>query len=174
MLKFPYGIADFQAIIRDGYVYVDRTSYFHDLEDLGRHLLFVRPRRFGKSLWLQTLASYYDLRTADAHEEFFGGLDAGRNPTPNAHRYFVLQWDFSLTYFGMLTIDGVSDRALSLKPPNLVVRKLYVDQVLRFLLPDGMDRSVAWDHERHGQSLRLRAYAVVALGFERLLVQELD
>jgi hypothetical protein len=96
MLKLPYGIADFQALIRDDYVYIDRTAHIHDLEDLGRHLLFVRPRRFGKSLWLQTLAAYYDLRTAAAHEELFGHLAIGKDPTPNAHRYFVLKWDFSL------------------------------------------------------------------------------
>lgn len=95
MLKLPYGIADFQALIKDGYVYVDRTAHIHDLEDLGRHLLFIRPRRFGKSLWLQTLAAYYDLRTAEAHGELFGRLAVGKNPTPNAHRYFVLKWDFS-------------------------------------------------------------------------------
>ncbi|MCP4593532.1 MAG: AAA family ATPase, partial [bacterium] len=91
----PYGIADFQALIRDGYVYVDRTAHIHDIEDLGRHILFIRPRRFGKSLWLQTLAAYYDLRTAGAHEELFGHLAVGKDPTPNAHRYFVLKWDFS-------------------------------------------------------------------------------
>ncbi|MCP4590260.1 MAG: AAA family ATPase, partial [bacterium] len=45
MLKLPYGIADFQALIRDGYVYVDRTAHIHDIEDLGRHILFIRPRR---------------------------------------------------------------------------------------------------------------------------------
>lgn len=95
MLKLPYGIADFQALIRDGYVYIDRTSHIHDLESLGRYLLFVRPRRFGKSLWLQTLAAYYDFRTEAAHEELFGDLAIGREPTPNAHRYFVLKWDFS-------------------------------------------------------------------------------
>ena len=95
MLQLPYGIADFQALISDGYEYIDRTSYIHDLESLGRHLLFVRPRRFGKSLWLGTLAAYYDLRTAGAHQELFGHLDVGRSPTPDAHRYFVLQWDFS-------------------------------------------------------------------------------
>ncbi len=95
MLKLPYGIADFQALIRDGYVYIDRTAHIHDLESLGRHLLFIRPRRFGKSLWLRTLAAYYDLRTAENHEELFGDLAVGKEPTPNAHRYFVLQWDFS-------------------------------------------------------------------------------
>jgi hypothetical protein len=95
MLKLPYGLADFPTLIRDGFTYIDRTKHIRDLEELGRLLLFVRPRRFGKSLWLRTLATYYDLRTADEHDELFGNLAVGREPTANAHRYFVLTWDFS-------------------------------------------------------------------------------
>lgn len=96
MLKLPYGLADFPTLRRDGYVYIDRTMYLRVVEEMGRSLLFIRPRRFGKSLWLRTLAAYYDLRTADQHDEIFGGLAVGAEPTPEAHRYFVLSWDFSL------------------------------------------------------------------------------
>ena len=95
MLKLPYGLADFATLIRDGFEYVDRTTHLRDVEELGRSLLFIRPRRFGKSLWLRTLAAYYDLRTADEHDTLFGRLAVGRDPTPDAHRYFVLSWDFS-------------------------------------------------------------------------------
>ncbi len=95
MLALPYGNADFRRLIKTGQVYVDRTAHIRDLEALGEPLLFIRPRRFGKSLWLRTLAAYYDVRTADEHDELFGALAIGRDPTPNAHRYFVLQWDFS-------------------------------------------------------------------------------
>ncbi len=96
MIHFPYGIADFRRIRREGRVYVDRTSYIRQLEELGDILVFLRPRRFGKSLWVQTLATYYDLRYADAFQEIFGDLAAGREPTPLRNRYFVLQWNFSL------------------------------------------------------------------------------
>ncbi len=98
MLELPYGIADFQVIRRDRMVYVDRTSYLREVERLGRTLVFLRPRRFGKSLWLQTLATYYDLRYADAFDEIFGGLDIAsgeKGPTPLRNRFFVLQWNFS-------------------------------------------------------------------------------
>ena len=95
MLKLPYGLADFPTLIREGYTYLDRTHHLRDLETLGRALLFIRPRRFGKSLWIQTLRTYYDLRTADAHDELFGQLAVGREPTSSAHRYFVLNWNFS-------------------------------------------------------------------------------
>ena len=94
-LKFPYGLADFQALRRSGYVYVDRTAYLRLVEDMGRSLLFVRPRRFGKSLWLQTQAAWYDLRTAEHHASLFGNLDADQHETQTAHQYFVLIWNFS-------------------------------------------------------------------------------
>ena len=93
-MRFPYGVADFHSLRTEGELYVDRTGYVRTLEELGRALLFLRPRRFGKSLWLSVLANYYDLRTADEHEILFGDLAMGR-PTPRAHRYFVMRWDFS-------------------------------------------------------------------------------
>ncbi len=95
MIQFPYGIADFGRIRQQGMVYVDRTAAIRDLERLGSILVFLRPRRFGKSLWLQTLANYYDLRRADEFEALFGGLAIGEDPTPLRNRYFVLQWNFS-------------------------------------------------------------------------------
>ncbi len=94
-MKLPYGLADFETIVRQDYVYVDRTAHIQEVEKLGAALLFIRPRRFGKSLWLQTLKAYYDLRRQDEHERLFGHLAIGREPTPLAHRYFVLEWDFS-------------------------------------------------------------------------------
>lgn len=94
-MKIPYGNADFYNVVTGGYVYVDRTAYIRQLEETGGALLFLRPRRFGKSLWLKTLSCYYDLRYRDEHERLFGGLAIGRDPTEGAHRYFVLEWDFS-------------------------------------------------------------------------------
>jgi len=94
-MKLPYGIADFASLIADGYVYVDRTQHIRVMEELGRALLFVRPRRFGKSLWLHTLSTYYDVRRRDEHELLFGDLAVGREPTPLAHKYFMLEWNFS-------------------------------------------------------------------------------
>ena len=81
-MRFPYGIADFRKIREGGYFYVDRTDRVPLLEEAGRQLLFLRPRRFGKSLWLSTLENYYDLARTDEFERLFGGLKIGRNPTP--------------------------------------------------------------------------------------------
>ncbi len=95
MMKFPYGIADFYKVVTAGYFYVDRTACIPQIEDAGSQLLFLRPRRFGKSLWLSTLENYYDLAKADEFERLFGRLAVGRNPTPQRNQYFVLKWDFS-------------------------------------------------------------------------------
>ncbi len=94
-MKIPYGIADFYALRAEEYLYVDRTDRIGVIEDLGKNLLFLRPRRFGKSLWMRTLACYYDLRYASEHDRLFAGLAIGKDATPLAHRYFVLDWDFS-------------------------------------------------------------------------------
>ncbi len=94
-MKIPYGVADFYSLRTEGNLYVDRTDRIAVVEDLGKSLLFLRPRRFGKSLWLTTLASYYDLRLAGEHERLFGDLAIGKAPTTLAHRFFVMRWDFS-------------------------------------------------------------------------------
>ena len=95
MLKLPYAIRDFYALITEGYYYIDRTNYIAVLENLGKELLFLRPRRFGKSLWLSTLINYYDLIKADAFEQLFGQLAIGQNPTSLHNTYLVMKWDFS-------------------------------------------------------------------------------
>jgi len=95
MLKFPYGIANFHALITQGYVYIDRTDRIRLLEDTGPTLILLRPRRFGKSLLLSTLDNYYDIKRANEFEQLFGHLAIGQNPTPNHNQYFILKWDFS-------------------------------------------------------------------------------
>ena len=95
-MKFPYGLSDFATLIQEGYFYQDRTDRIPQLEDAGRQLIFVRPRRFGKSLLLSMLEQYYDLNRAGQFEALFGPLAIGRNPTPLHNRYFVMKWDFSL------------------------------------------------------------------------------
>jgi hypothetical protein len=95
-MKFPYGIADFYQVITEDYFYVDRTAYISRIENAGKQLLFLRPRRFGKSLWLSTLENYYDLAKADEFDRLFSRLAIGRSPTPKRNQYFVLKWDFSV------------------------------------------------------------------------------
>jgi len=95
-VKFPYGLSDFGTLIQDGYWYQDRTDRIPQLEDAGRQLIFIRPRRFGKSLLLSMLEHYYDLNRADQFAALFGGLAIGRDPTALHNQFYVMKWDFSL------------------------------------------------------------------------------
>lgn len=81
-MKFPYGLSDFKTLITEHYFYQDRTALIPALEETGKQLLFLRPRRFGKSLLLSMLEYYYDVRQAEAFESLFGQLAIYANPTP--------------------------------------------------------------------------------------------
>ncbi|OQY30434.1 MAG: hypothetical protein B6244_00715 [Candidatus Cloacimonetes bacterium 4572_55] len=94
-MKFPYGISDFHKIMTEDYFYVDRTDRIPVIEDTRHTLLFLRPRRFGKSLLLSMLENYYDVAKLDQFEVMFGGLDIGQDPTPLCNQYYVMRWDFS-------------------------------------------------------------------------------
>ena len=95
-MQFPYGLSDFATLIQDGYFYQDRTDRIPLLEEAGRQLIFIRPRRFGKSLLLSMLEHYYDINRADQFEKLFGHLAIGRNPTARHNQYLIMKWDFSL------------------------------------------------------------------------------
>jgi hypothetical protein len=96
MLKIGYGESNFGRLIRSGAYYADRTRYIEEMEAFNSNFLFfLRPRRFGKSLFVSLLQHYYDLRHKEAFSELFGHLHIGQNPTPLANRYFVLVFDFS-------------------------------------------------------------------------------
>lgn len=95
-MKFAYGISDFGKIILGNYYYQDRTQLLAELEDTGYQLVFIRPRRFGKSLLLSMLEHYYDVNHAEQFSALFGQLAVGKNPTSLHNQYFVMKWDFSL------------------------------------------------------------------------------
>ncbi|CAN2043962.1 AAA-ATPase-like domain-containing protein [Candidatus Magnetomoraceae bacterium gMMP-1] len=94
-MKFPYGISDFRSIVKDDYFYCDRTDRITDLEKQGKFLLFLRPRRFGKSLLLSMLKNYYDLARKNEFDKIFGKLKIAKNFTALHSKYFILHWDFS-------------------------------------------------------------------------------
>ena len=94
MIKFPYGMADFRQIVTQGYFYCDRTSAIPLLEQ-AQSQLFIRPRRFGKSLLLSMLENYYDIARKDDFKAMFGHLAIGQDPTPQHNFYFILSLDFS-------------------------------------------------------------------------------
>ena len=89
-----YGVADYAEIRKANAWFIDRTAKVRELEKV-RYALFLRPRRFGKSLLLSILEAYYDIRYADRFDELFGGTDIGVNPTEEHNRYLILRFDFS-------------------------------------------------------------------------------
>ena len=83
VMRFPYGLCDFNKIITKGYFYCDRTDRIAVLEDTGDYLLLLRPRRFGKSLLLSMLENYYDVERKDRFQELFGwGVQNATKPFP--------------------------------------------------------------------------------------------
>ena len=93
--QLPYGVSDFESVMRDNLYYVDKTMYIPQIEDQDRYLMFIRPRRFGKSLLLSMLKTYYDKAQKDQFRELFGSLWIGQRPTPLMGRYQVMHLDFS-------------------------------------------------------------------------------
>ena len=93
--KLPYGLSDFPRVISDNYYYVDKTRYIELLERQPDYVFLLRPRRFGKSLFLAMLESYYSIDYADRFDELFGHLYIGSHPTPYRNRYLVLRFNFS-------------------------------------------------------------------------------
>ena len=94
-MKFPYALSHFGKLMQRGCFYQDRTDRIPLLEEAGDQLIFIRPRRFGKSLLLSMLEHYYDVNRADQFEALFGKLAIGKKPTPLRNQYFILKWDFS-------------------------------------------------------------------------------
>ena len=93
--RLPYGINDFEAVIEQNQYYVDKTMYLPLLENQPSNIIFIRPRRFGKSIFLSMLHAYYDCSKKKKFQTLFGDLWVGKHPTPLQGRYQVLHLDFS-------------------------------------------------------------------------------
>ena len=96
MRQLPKGISNYEDIVAENRVYVDKTMYIEKMEDLAdKTIMFLRPRKFGKTLFTSTLECYYDKNKTDKFEELFGKTYIGKKPTPNKNRYCVLRFNFS-------------------------------------------------------------------------------
>lgn len=93
-ITVPYAVADFEDLRERGFYYVDKTDYIPGLEDYNAPV-FLRPRRFGKSLLISMLASYYDRTKVNRFEKLFGGTWIGEHPTKEHNQYLVIRYDFS-------------------------------------------------------------------------------
>jgi hypothetical protein len=112
MIKIPYGQSDFKGMMENGFFYQDRTEFIEKLEKWNSNFpVFLRPRRFGKSLFISTLHHYYGLEHKNDFQKLFGHLYIGQHPTASANNYLVLRFEFSRidtathesTYQGFLT-----------------------------------------------------------------------
>ena len=94
--KLPYGVPNFIKIAEEGYLYVDKSLFVEKVESLGEpYIFFLRPRKFGKSLFVSMLEHYYDIRCSEDFERLFGDFYIGNHPTPLHNSYLVLLFDFS-------------------------------------------------------------------------------
>ena len=93
--RIPYGMMNFAAIRRENAYYVDKTHFIPLIEEANHFFFFIRPRRFGKSLTLNLLQHYYDIRTRDQFDALFSGLYIGEHPTSSRNSYLVLKLNFS-------------------------------------------------------------------------------
>ena len=93
--EVPYGVADFVMVMEQNLYYVDKTMFIPELEKQPRNLFFIRPRRFGKSIFLSMLHSYYDCNQSAKFQSLFGNLWIGQHPTESQGKYQVLFLDFS-------------------------------------------------------------------------------
>lgn len=96
MKKLPYGISNYKTIAQENYIYVDKTMYIEKLEDMhSPYHFFLRPRRFGKSLFISMLQHYYDVNEKDNFDTLFKNTYIGQNPTKERNGYYVLKFNFS-------------------------------------------------------------------------------
>ncbi|MGE5343625.1 MAG: AAA family ATPase [Candidatus Omnitrophota bacterium] len=104
--QIPYGIAHYNLFGEEHYYFVDKTSYIRNIESKGRYLFFIRPRRFGKTLFLSVLGDYYDIVQKDQFDALFEGTDIHKNPTTEKNKYLVFKLNFSLIEPELSTVQG--------------------------------------------------------------------
>ena len=93
--RIPYGMQNFEDVMKRDCYYVDKTPFIEDIEDSNMYFFYIRPRRFGKTLTLSMLENYYDINKKEHFEEIFGKLYIGQNPTPEHNTYLVLHLNFA-------------------------------------------------------------------------------
>ena len=101
----PYGVARFDEVRNENFYYVDKTMYLPLLENTSKYLFLIRPRRFGKSMYVSMMQEYYDIAKADRFDTLFDGLWIKEHPTPLKNAFQVIYFDFSLAGAGMERLE---------------------------------------------------------------------
>ena len=129
--RIPYGMQNFEDVIKEDCYYVDKTPFIEEIEESNKYFFFIRPRRFGKSITLSMLENYYDINKKDQFEELFGGLYIGEYPTPERNSYLVIHLNFAMIAAGLdnyqkgmdshcnIKFCSFCDKYASLLPPGI-------------------------------------------------------
>lgn len=99
--RIPYGMQNFEDVIKEDCYYVDKTPFIEQIEESNKYFFYIRPRRFGKTLTLSMLENYYDINKKDKFDEIFGKLYIGQNPTPEHNTYLIIHLNFAEVAAGL-------------------------------------------------------------------------
>ena len=132
--QIPYGVADFESVMTRHLYYVDKTMYLDEIEKQPDTLIFIRPRRFGKSLFISMMRAYYDKSKAKDFDDLFGSLWIGSHPTPLRNHYQVLYLDFSKILGNIDVLEEKFDQYLRRQLDDFVRR--YADDYPDYFIKD--------------------------------------
>ena len=132
--QIPYGVADFESVRTRNLYYVDKTMYLDEIEKQPDTLIFIRPRRFGKSLFISMMRAYYDKSKAKDFDDLFGSLWIGSHPTPLRNHYQVLYLDFSKILGNIDVLEEKFDQYLRRQLDDFVRR--YADDYPDYFIKD--------------------------------------
>jgi hypothetical protein len=138
MKALPYGLSDFPRIMRKNYYYVDKTRFIELIERQPSYLFLIRPRRFGKSLFLAMLETYYSIDYADSFKEIFGELYIGKHPTEEHNSYMVLRFNFSEVSSKLETVERSFSEYCCMVMKNFILKyeRLLGNGVWEIVNPD--------------------------------------
>ena len=161
--EIPYGVSDFDIVRRDNLYYVDKTMYLPKLESQARNLFFIRPRRFGKSVFISMLHAYYDIRNKDKFQDVFGDLWIGQHPTPLQGKFLVLYLDFSQVGGNIEQLEDKFNRYCRVRLDSFVdvYRQYYSEEFVKkvFEAEDAVDKLTLINDE--SKKLNLSMYLII-------------
>ena len=124
----PYGVASFEEVRREDFYYVDKTMYLPAIEEMNKYLFLIRPRRFGKSVFVSMMRAYYDIARAGSFDALFDGLWIHEHPTPLKNAFQIVYFDFSLIGVG----DGMADLSRRFNSYCGMVLDLFADTYAKY------------------------------------------
>ena len=163
----PYGLPDFMQVRKQNAYYVDKTMYLPMLEAESNYLFLIRPRRFGKSLFVSMMRAYYDLSMADRFDELFGGLWIHEHPTPLKNSYQIIYFDFSQAGAGTDRLEYTFNDYCCTELDAFILKyeHLYEERTVRIILES---KDAASKLRRINAEARRKGYALY------LIIDEYD